>query len=233
MPRLAAGSSAIWYWSAVICAVLIVAALVFRFWLNRRSRDNAKLRSLLTDGTLSPRAHHYYFAHAALRNLAMEAPDQLVLALCSPDGEAFIRRVWDEVAKEFASAGHEAPALSHEGLEAVSARVAGRPCALVKLPAPAATTEAHFVAIVLNHEIDEAPKSPATPDQPQVYYFTLEKGFTLDGRPRTVFCEWTGEAHQNYGDGPAPDDARLFLDQIARRLGNSAGASAPSSVVPP
>jgi hypothetical protein len=209
-------------WSGVVCVALLAAALGLRYWLNRRSRDNAKLRALLSDGTLSPRAHHYYFAHAALRNLAMEAPDQVVLALCSGDGEVFLRRVWDEVAREFASAGHEEPVVGAEGLETVSARVAGRPCALVTLPPPVATTEAHFVAIVLNHEIDEPLKSPAG-DQPQVYYFTLEKGFALDGRPRTVFCEWSGEAHHNYGDGPAAE-GRLFLDHVAEHLGRVARA---------
>jgi hypothetical protein len=227
MPPLTAGSSEIWTWSALVCALLVIGAIGLRFWLNRRSRANAKLRSLRTDGTLSPRAHHYYFAHAALRNLATEAPDQLVLALCSPDGDAFLRRVWDEVGNEFASAGHDAPILSHDGLETISARVAGRPCALIKLPPPSATTEAHFVAIVLNHEIDEPPKSPG-PGEPQVYYVTLEKGFTLEGEPRTVFCEWTAESHQNYGDGPPPD-ARLFLDQIADHL----RTRTTSTAVPP
>src|SRR5215213_9348439 len=133
---LAAGSSAIWIWSGVVFVGVVAAALVLRNWINRRSRENAKLRTLLTDGTLSPRAHHYYFAHAALRNLAMEAPDQIVLALCSAGGEIFLRRVWEEVGKEFASAGHEEPVVGAEGLETVSARVAGRPCALVTLPPP-------------------------------------------------------------------------------------------------
>ena len=74
----------------------------------------------------------------------------------------------------------------------------------------------YFVAVVLNHEIGDPPKSGP---EPAAYYFTLEKGFSMDPAvsPRAAFCEWDGAAHKNHGDGPAPD-ARRFLEAIVKHL---------------
>jgi hypothetical protein len=62
--------------------------------------------------------------------------------------------------------------------------------------------EAYFVAAVLQMKPEEERPEPA---EATLRYFTLEKGFNMDGSHRTVLCEWTaGGSHNNYGDGPPP-----------------------------
>ena len=107
------------------------------------------MRNLLTDGSLSPRGQHYYFAHAAVKALAFEDPERLVIALAAPGADEFLVEMWHAVGKDaIAQTGNERDGnLPADGLEAIPARVAGRPTALVRLPTPVATTEAYFVAI--------------------------------------------------------------------------------------
>lgn len=209
-------------WTLIAFTLLLLGWAAARIWSGRKSVATAALRARLTDGTLSPRAHHYYFAHAALKELAFEDPERLVIAMAAPEAETFLTELWEAVGKDVASmavqqqqGGESDPQIvPAEGLEAIPARVASRPAALVRLPEPRATTEAYFVAVVLNHELTE-PVKPAP--EPEVFYFTLEKGFSTDGSLRTVFCEWDETSHKNFGDGP-PADPRRFLDHVAAHL---------------
>ena len=206
-------------WTVAGFVFLLALWLATRVWVRRRATETSAMRAHLTDGTLSPRAHHYYFAHAALKELAFEDPERVVIALAAPGAERFLAEMWETVGRDVAGAeqpqqGADAGPVPPDGIETIPARVAGRPTALVRMPPPRATTEAYFVAIVLNHELSE-PVKPAP--EPELYYFTLEKGFSLDGSLRTVFCEWDETAHKNYGDGP-PADARRFLDHVAAHL---------------
>jgi hypothetical protein len=213
-------------WTLIGCIALLGVWMAVRAWSRRRVAHTATVRTRLADGTLSPRAHHYYFAHAAMKELAFEDPERLVIAMAAPEAETFLNEMWDAVGKDVAAmavqqqqGGESDPQiLPSDGLEAIPARVAGRPAALVRLPEPRATTEAYFIAVVLNHELAE-PVKPAP--EAEVFYFTLEKGFSLDGSPRTVFCEWDESTHKNYGDGPPPD-ARGFLDHVAAHLSATA-----------
>jgi hypothetical protein len=201
-------------WAAVGLACMFAVWIVILAWIRRRQKQTRELRRHFTDGSLSPRGHHYYFAHIALRALAAEDPERLITALASPDAEAFLLDLWNTVAKDAAQPGEEDVVVSPDGLEAIPARVAGRSAALVILPTPRAATEAYFVAIVLNHELDE-PAKPAP--EPEFFYFTLEKGVALDTSTRTIFCQWEDATHKNFGDGP-PADGRAFLDHIAQHL---------------
>lgn len=198
-----------------------------RLWIRQSEQKTTAIRRHFTDGTLSPRNQHYYFAHVALRALAGEDPERLITALAAPESENFLIDLWNAVGKDVAQGGDEPqPAVIPAGLEAVPARVAGRSAALVVLPPPRAATEAYFVAIVLNHELDE----PAKPSpEPEFYYFTLERGIASDGSPRTIFCQWEDSVHKNFGDGP-PADARAFLDYIAHHF---AAAPAPKAAFYP
>jgi hypothetical protein len=201
-------------WSLIALLVMCAIWMLIRVWMRRRNVQTGELRKHFTDGSLSPRGQHYYFAHIALRALAAEDPERLITALASPDAEAFLLDLWNAVSKDASQPGEEDIAVSPEGLEAIPARVAGRSAALVILPPPRAATEAYFVAILLNHELDE-PAKPAP--EPEFYYFTLEKGVALDASTRTIFCQWEDACHKNYGDGP-PADGRAFLDHIAHHL---------------
>lgn len=205
------------YWTLTFaaCALLAAGWLLARFWVHRRSAQTRALRARLTDGSLSPRPQHVAFAHSALRALAGEDPEALVIALAAPGAEDFLADVWDAVGREVsASDPGIAVTLAPTGLEAIPARVAGRPAGLVKMPEPTAATEAHFAAVVLNHELGDPPK-PAP--EPEFYYFLLEKSVTGDGDRLTVFARWDDGAHEDLGPGPAPD-ARAFLDRIHNYL---------------
>jgi hypothetical protein len=200
-------------WALVGVVALGVLYVLARLWVRRGTALNDAMRAQLNSGSLSPRAQHYHFAHGALRRLAFEDPERLVIALAAPEAEKFLAEMWEAVGKDLAESGEEA-GVPPEGIEAIPARVAGRPAGLVRLPAPEATTEAYFAAIVLNHEVDEPAKGAP---EPEVYFFTLERGFTLDRSPRTIFCQWDAEGHKNFGDGPPPEP-RAFLDHVARHL---------------
>lgn len=209
------------YWTLTFagCAILATAWGLARLWVGRRSAETRALRARLTDGSLSPRPQHVAFAHSALRALTAEDPEALVIALAAPGAEDFLAEVWDAVGREVsASEPTVVVTLAPTGLEAIPARVAGRPAGLVKMPEPTAATEAHFVAVVLNHELGE-PAKPAP--EPEYYYFLLEKSVAGDGDHVTVFARWEDGVHQDLGPGPAPD-ARTFLDRIARHLAGAA-----------
>jgi hypothetical protein len=219
-----------WIWTFVALGLLLAAWAGARGWSRRRAAQTRAIRARLTDGTLSPRAQHYYFAHVAIKGVAFEDPERLVIAMAAPEAETFLADMWDAVGKDVGVQGRQqrprpqqggvadtaasAEYVPPTGLEAVPARVAGRPAALIRMPEPQAATEAHFVAVVLNHELAEPAKPPP---EPEAYYFTLELGVSSDGSLRTVFCEWDESAHRNHGDGP-PADARAFLDHVARHL---------------
>ncbi len=222
---LVAAASDQWMWGLGFAAMLL-AYWASRWWAQRGMLKTNALRHRLTDGSLSPREQHYAFAHTYLRGLAFEDPDRIVIALAAPEADELLVELWNGVAKDLVEAGEEVEAVPPIGLEAIPARVAGRPCALVKMPAPRATTEAYFVAIVLNHDVDE-PAKPAP--EPGVYFFTLEMGFAIDGAPRTAFGEWDSAAiHRQHGEGP-PADGRAFLDHIARHLTQAKPATSNQS----
>jgi hypothetical protein len=217
-----------WTWSLVAVVALVALYAAVRQWVRRGAARNNVIRAQLNSASLSPRPQHYTFAHAALRALAFEDPERLVIALAAPEAERFLEEIWRAVGKDVAASGEEVAEVPPDGIEAIPARVAGRPAALVRMPPPEATTEAFFAAIVLNHELDE-PAKPAP--APEVFYFTLERGFTLDNSPRTIFCQWDAEGHKNFGDGP-PADPRKFLDHIVKHLSSASPPSPQASFQP-
>ena len=217
-----------WTLTLVACAVLAAAWALARVWVARRTAETRALRAHLTDGSLSPRPQHAAFAHSTLRALADQDAESLVIALAAPGAEEFLADVWDVDGEEVADSDSSAARLPSTGLEAIPARVAGRPAGLVKMPDPVAATEAHFVAVVLNHELGE----PARPDpEPGHYYFLLEKSVMGGHRAPTAFTRWDDGAHVNLGVGPPPD-ARAFLDRIAAHLAAANPASRRADVRP-
>jgi hypothetical protein len=107
------------------------------------------------------------------------------------------------------------PDFDIEDIAVHKVRVGKYPCAVVEMPRPRAITEAFFVAAVLLADPD---REMPDPKEVVLRYFTLEKGFTFEGPPRTVLCEWTAEGtHCNYGDGPAPR-LEAFLQAVEELL---------------
>jgi hypothetical protein len=81
------------------------------------------------------------------------------------------------------------------------------------MPTPREVTETYFVGLVLIQ-----PKSKKHPEanEARLRYFTLELGYNpIVGCKCTMLCEWTHDAHGNFGEGPPPDVA-AFVRAISR-----------------
>lgn len=164
-----------------------------------------------------PRCHHYAMAHHALRGVALEDPLFYLAVLASPDAGRFLADLFRSVSKH--CAGREArPDFAAADLTVHCVKVGRFPCAVVAFPPPRATTEVFFTATVLLADPAEVTRD-APP--PAARYFTLEKGFTFEGPPRTVLCEWTAAgAHANKGDGPVPELA-AFVAAVEGHVAHS------------
>ena len=98
------------------------------------------------------RQHPYNFAHVLLPQLAWRRPVAVRRELSDPYlARELLLYVWEKAAENVAPA-HRVAA---KGLRLSWHEVAGRATALLHLPAPQATMEAHFSALV--YEEDEEP----------------------------------------------------------------------------
>lgn len=164
----------------------------------------------------TPRCHHYTLAHQALRSIALEEPLAFLGILASPDAQRFLADLMQSVS-EHCKAHEPQPDFSVQELVVHRMRLGRYPCAVIEMPPPRAITEAFFVAAVLLAD----PSEGMPPQEVTLRYFTLEKGMTLEGPPRTVLCEWTAEgSHVNYGTGPEPR-LEAFAEAVERMLARS------------
>ncbi|HWA76690.1 MAG TPA: hypothetical protein VG937_30365 [Polyangiaceae bacterium] len=159
--------------------------------------------------TGSPRCHHYQFAHAALRSVAFAHPLRLMALLASPGAKEAFESLLEQVNETCKDCGEPAD-FNAEQLQIHHRRAAGHPCAVVVMPPPRATGEAHYAApVLLMH---------GTPENVELRYFTLEYSTAYEAGPSTVLGEWQADGtHVNHGPGPAPD-VEAFLEAIAGRL---------------
>ncbi len=163
------------------------------------------------------RQHPYQFAHVLLPQLAWRRPASVRRELTDPYlARELLLYMWDKAAETLAP-GQKVP---HQGLRLSWHEVARRAVALVQLPAPQATGEAYFAALV--YEDDE----PADTEEEEIRprYFTLEATLRLSapGGAPTVVGELAGEVHRHLGRGPAggrPNTAPAFLEALAAVLG--------------
>jgi hypothetical protein len=154
--------------------------------------------------------HHYELGHIALRQLALSDPYGFFDVMGSPLGRQFLEDLWTSVCQNCDKAGTAAFDLND--IIVHRTQVGEFPAVLVVMPTPHFTTEAHMVCVILNVPWD---KIQQRPDKVEVRYFTLEKGRSLAAEAgRTVLCEWEGERHINYGDGPEPTIS-AFLSRVA------------------
>lgn len=162
----------------------------------------------------APRCHHYTMAHVALRSVAFDQPMVYLGVLASEHAADFLQEVYHSVLEH---CGEEAgpPAFAAADLKVHTGRALQYPCAVVEMPAPLNVTEAYFAAAVLLADL-----SPGAPDATanDLRFFTMEKGYSIAGGDRTVFCEWTADGqHLNFGDGP-PATVQDFVRAIQERL---------------
>jgi len=172
------------------------------------------------------RPHPYNFVHVLLPQLVWRRPASVRRELSDPAlaGE-LLRYVWDKAA-ETLPPGQKVPP---QGLRLSWHEVAGRATALVHLPAPQATTEAHFAALVYEED-DEPAETEEEETRPR--YFTLEATLGLSGPAGTptVVGERAGEVHRHLGRGPAggrANTAAAFLEALATVLGPLPDADVP------
>ncbi|MFC6224776.1 hypothetical protein ACFP2F_16120 [Hymenobacter artigasi] len=164
------------------------------------------------------RLHPYNFVHVLLPQLAWRRPLSVRRELSDPYlAKELLHYVWDKAAENVAPVDRVPP----KGLRLSWHEVAGRVTALFHLPAPQATMEAHFSALVYEED-DEPAETEAEETRPR--YFTLEATLGLSGpagTPTTV-SEWAGDVHRQLGRGPAggrSNTAEAFLEVLATVLG--------------
>lgn len=148
-----------------------------------------------------PRRQHYDFAHRILPKLVAENADRVLDILAGEQGESFLDQMWRFSGENVP----EGQRIAERPVRHVRHLPPGTLAVVLALPSPAAVTEAHFVAVVSTQ-----PKGAR--------YFTLELGVDFPSEdPRTVFCEWAGGSHVNFGTGPAPE-LGAFLDAVEAQV---------------
>lgn len=161
-----------------------------------------------------PRCHHYTLAHHALRHMALGDPLMFLGVLASPEGTRFLSDMLRRVS-EHCRERENRPDFSVDDITVHTVQAGDFPCVVIEMPRPRATAEAHMVAAVLMTSLDNG---PPTREEAQARYFTLERGMSIDdGQPYTVLCEWSDEAHMNYGAGP-PAEVSAFVAAITDHL---------------
>jgi len=182
------------------------------------------------------RPHPHHFAYTMLPQLISRRPAAVRRELADPLlARELLLYIWDKAAESLPPRERVAP----RGLHLSWHQVAGRATALLQLPPPQATGEAHLAAIVYEEpeaDPDDQSRIPdddedddddllPEPEETQPRYFLLEA--TLGRAPEeagtpTVLGELRGEHHRHHAAGPPagrPDTAGRFLQALAELLG--------------
>lgn len=156
-----------------------------------------------------PRQHHYRFAHRYLARVAFRSPDGLQHELRTR-GDRWLTDAWRTVGADLPRKERLKPT----GLEVTWAGHATNDLAVISLPEPTASAEAHLVGILFGALL------------PEVY--TLERAEDpTTGEASTVFAAWEIDgSHLDLGPGPEPEPA-AFANHIWVHLGFSAPPDPP------
>ncbi len=195
------------------------------------------------------RPHPSHFVHTLLPQLVWRRAAAVRRELGDPLlARELLLYVWDKAAENLPPRERVSP----RGLHLSWHRVAGRATALVQLPAPQSTGEAHLVAIVYEDDTEflaAEQRHPSPLDEPELAdedddgladlpddlprYFLLEatlgRSPDEDGTP-TMLGEWRGEHHRHHTPGPPagrPDTTGRFLQALAELLGPQPDTSVP------
>ncbi len=173
------------------------------------------------DNLARPRDHHYFFAHRFFPARTRQLGATTLFILADHDrAQDFLDTTWRDVAQDIPPDDRiaEPPHVARVGPSSTSPSTL---IAIVEMPPAQAVTEAHFIALVCSDLPDFDEDAPEDTEEirrrmraAEVRYLTLEYGMSLDGRPRTAFCEWHQGTHLNRGDGPppTPEDFWDFLE---------------------
>ena len=115
-----------------------------------------------TFAPLMARPHPYTFAHVLVPQLAGRRPAAVRRELADPAlARELLLYMWEKAAEGLPPAEH----VPSRGLRLTWHEVAGRAVALLHLPAPQASTEAHFGALVYEPKEEEYPDEDEDDDQ--------------------------------------------------------------------
>lgn len=155
---------------------------------------------------------HYLFAHIALRQIALDRVLGVLGMLSGDQSKKFIASLLSTLSEDLK---HPAP-FTADDIFIHPLRLGNYPAAIIEMPVPRETAEAYFTAMIALIDLEEPP--PADLTTIPARYITLEKGVSLDKKPRTVLGEWTESSHLNFGTGPDPTLAgfEAAINQLLR-----------------
>lgn len=158
-----------------------------------------------------PRAHHYTFAHIALKEFCKKDPLKLFSILSSKDSRDFIDSLWKQVCT-FCDQ-KEKTDIKAEDIKVDTINMRGSfPAVLITMPETKGITEAIMIAIVIETNLN----TTKLPEEIKYRYFTLEHGQDIDEKKITIFCEWSNGNHLNMGQGPEAK-SELFIQEIEKK----------------
>jgi hypothetical protein len=148
-----------------------------------------------------PRQHYYQFAHRVLPGILFRSTEPFRAAALAGRADVGLQKLWGDV--DPVEADSDAPLTVRASVH----ECPGRAVVLVTPPRAEHITEAHYIAIVLDHV-----------DPSFVRYIVLEHSWDTQSQPRTTLGEWLRDgSHVNFGDGPEPTEA-AFLDIVCERF---------------
>ena len=189
----------------------------FDFFKKKPDPQDDELNELLKEAARQkqPRPHHYEFAHRAIREIAFHDPVMFLAVAASPKANEFLEDILKLVEENRTDATSK-PDFTATDIHLYPTCIGAYPCAILEMPEPEGTTEAFFTAFVVLADLAEGQEGL---ENAEARYFTLEKGFHIDGNPRTVLGEWRKDgSHLNYGDGPLP-----LLTHFSQRIAEAIG----------
>jgi hypothetical protein len=166
-------------------------------------------------------SQHYVFAHWVLPQVAHERGAWLLSVLAGHDGARLLGDLWHRAGAEMPAAQQRsAEGLRHE----MSSLPGGRVVAVIALPPPSETTEAHLIAVFAKLMDKTDPSYDKLGD---IRVFSLDReDDDASGEPVTVLGEWTAERERlDLGPGPEVEPA-TFVQACLQRFA-SEPAQAP------
>lgn len=178
------------------------------------------------------RPQHYSFAHRVFRKVFFDRPVQMMMLMKTGRGEEALLEMWDRLGEEVEPDQRievdELPVhLSQSELHGATQYLA-----IIELPPPKGTTEAHMIGLVVQPAGGSLQAREGGPrDGTKYWYYTLERSVKVgaddsDG-PRTVLGGWNSDSHLNFGEGPSPEVAK-FRQAIEEHLKGRIGGGGRS-----
>jgi len=157
-----------------------------------------------------PRDHHYAFAHFVARQICEQDPLEFFGLVGSPEQEGFVAWLWQVTEQQV---GRPIADIDTSQLRVVTCRIHDCPMIVFEMPEARAWVEALYVGIVLTR----IPAVAEDTSDVAFRHFTLELSQGTGGASTSVLCEWAGESHRNFGEGPQAT-LEAFVAAVRERI---------------